>query len=72
MGIFNAHQVEHALHRPIFTRNAMQCVKHDIGAKRGQNLRNIAVHVDTADLIAHFLKRISHAIAAHQRHRPFV
>ena len=72
MGIFDAHQIEHALHTAILTRNTVERVEDDIRSQSGQHLRNIAVHIDAAHLVAHFFKRISNAIAAHQRNRSFV
>ena len=46
----------------------MQRVEHHIRPKSGEHLRDIAIHVDTAHLMAVFLQRIGHTIAAAQRY----
>ena len=68
MGIFEPHQVEHALHRAILARDAVERVEHDVGLCRGKPLRDIAVHVDARDAMAARFERVGDAIAAHQRH----
>ena len=72
MGVFDAHQVEHSLNAAIFAGNAMQCVKHKIGAQGRQNLGDVAVHIDATDLVSYFFKCIGHTVSAHQGNRPFV
>ena len=70
MGIGQAHQVHHALHRAILARHAMERVEDDIGRSFGKTLRDLPVHVDARDPMAARFQRLGHALAAHQRYRP--
>src|SRR3546814_5679924 len=51
VGIFEAHQVQHALHRPVFAGNAVERVEHDVGLRSEEH---------TSELQS--LMRISYAV----------
>ena len=64
MGIGQAHQVHHALHRAIFARDAVQRVEDDVCLRFGKALRHVAVHVDAGDFVAARLQRLGHTLPA--------
>ena len=69
MGVGEAHQVHHALHRAVLARHAVERVEHDVGRGLGEPRGDVAVHVDPRDPVPARFQRLGDALAAHQRDR---
>ena len=70
MGVGQAHQVHHPLHRAILARNAVQRVEHDIGLGLSETRRDITIHVDPRDPVPTRFQRLGNTLPAHERNRP--
>ena len=70
MGIAEAHQVHHALYRPVLAGRAVQRVEHHIGRGLDQPGGDIALHIDPGHAMAAALQRVGDARAGHQRDLP--
>ena len=70
MGVAEAHQVHHALHRAVLAGRAVKRVEHHVGADLAEPRGDVAVHVDPGDLVAAALQRVGDAVAGDQRDLP--
>ena len=69
MGIFDPHQVHHALDRAVLARGSVERIEHHIGLQFGEPQRDIALHVELGDVgPAAAPQRIGDAPGAGQRH----
>ena len=71
MGIFDPHQIEHALHGAVFAGRSMQRIEDDIRADRDQHLCDISIHIDAHGFMAQPFTSIGNARATRQRHVAF-
>ena len=67
MRVWNSENLEHALQRAVFAGAAMQHIERSIGLELAQRPCNVAIDVNSADLVARPLERIGASFARAQR-----
>ena len=70
MRVGNSQDFEHALDRSVFADAAVQGIEGDIRPELGENLGDVARHVDSGNAVAARLQGVGAAAAGIERDRP--